>query len=69
LIAGEGLMGVVIAVIAVTLTLTPRLFQIQYSKEWLCQIISFSLFAGLGVYLYRIAAASKKKQAFLHVFF
>ncbi len=61
LIAGEGLMGVVIAVIAVVLTRTPKLFQIQYAKEWLGQIISILLFAGLGGILYRIAAASRKK--------
>jgi putative OPT family oligopeptide transporter len=61
LIAGEGLMGVVIAVIAVILTRTPKLFQIQYAKEWLGQIISILLFAGLGGILYRIAAASRKK--------
>jgi putative OPT family oligopeptide transporter len=61
-IAGEGLMGVVIAIIAVIITQTPKLFQIQYPKEWLGQIVSAVIFSLLGLYLYRIASKSKNVQ-------
>lgn len=59
-IAGEGLMGVVIAIIAVIITQTPKLFQIQYPKAWLGQMASAVIFILLGLYLYRIASKSKR---------
>ncbi len=61
LIAGEGLMGVVIAVFAVALSRTPKYLQIHYSPEWLGQIVSVIMFAILGWFLYSIAAKSRKK--------
>ena len=61
LIAGEGLMGVVIAIYAVIYMETPRLFTIHYSTEWLGQVVSALAFAGLGWYLYRVAAKSLKR--------
>ncbi|MBU8920546.1 MAG: oligopeptide transporter, OPT family [Bacteroidales bacterium] len=61
LIAGEGLLGVVIAVIAVIMTKAPKFLVIDYSPEWLGQIVSAVIFGGLGWYLYRMADKSKKK--------
>ena len=61
-IAGAGLMGVVIAIIAVIITQTPKLFQIQYPKAWLGQMASTVIFILLGLYLYRIASKSKKTR-------
>jgi putative OPT family oligopeptide transporter len=60
-IAGEGLMGVVIAVIAVIISSTPKYLQINYPTEWLGQIVSAVIFCFLGWYLYRVAAKSKSK--------
>jgi len=59
-IAGEGLMGVVIAVIAVILSRRPELFKIHYPAEWMAQLVSWLVFCGLGWYLYRVAKASKE---------
>jgi putative OPT family oligopeptide transporter len=61
LIAGEGLMGVVIAVFAVVLSKTPKFFEIPYSPEWIGQIVSFIAFGILGWFLYHVAARSRKK--------
>lgn len=60
LIAGEGLMGVVIAVFAVTLSKTPKYLEIAYSPEWLGQIVSVVAFAALGWFLYNVAAKSRR---------
>jgi putative OPT family oligopeptide transporter len=60
LIAGEGLMGVVIAVIAVITSKAPNLLEIQYSPEWTGQIVSVIMFTALGWFLYRIAAKSRQ---------
>ena len=60
LIAGEGLMGVVIAVFAVTLSKAPKYLEIPYSPEWLGQIVSVIAFAALGWFLYNIAAQSRR---------
>lgn len=60
LIAGEGLMGVVIAIFAVALSKTPKFFEIPYSPEWIGQIVSFIVFGILGCFLYRVAAKSRK---------
>jgi len=60
LIAGEGLMGVVIAVFAVTLSKAPKYFEIEYSPEWLGQIVSVIAFAALGWFLYNVAAKSRR---------
>lgn len=62
LIAGEGLMGVVIAVIAVVISKEPRYLQINYPAEWLGQIVSVIAFAALGYYLYKVAAKSRRAQ-------
>ena len=61
LIAGEGLMGVVIAVMAVAMSKIPKLFEINWSPGWLGEIVSVIFFTLLGMYLYRIAASSRKK--------
>lgn len=60
LIAGEGLMGVVIAVIAVIISRTPKYLEVAYPAEWIGQIVSGIIFAGLGWFLYSIAAKSRK---------
>ena len=60
LIAGEGLMGVVIAVIAVIIARTPKFSQIHYPSEWLADVVSLIVFAALGWYLYQIAAKSRR---------
>ncbi len=62
LIAGEGLMGVVIAVIAVVISKEPRYLQINYPADWLGQVVSVIAFAALGYYLYKIAAKSRRAQ-------
>jgi len=60
-IAGEGLMGVVIAIIAVIITKTPKYLEIHYPTEWLGQIVSAIIFCGLGWFLYSVAAKSRKR--------
>ncbi|UCE19023.1 MAG: oligopeptide transporter, OPT family [Gemmatimonadota bacterium] len=61
-IAGEGLMGVVIAVLAVIMSKTPKLFEIAWSPQWVGQIISVIFFTALGMFLYRVAAGSRGKD-------
>lgn len=60
LIAGEGLMGVVIAVIAVVLSKTPKFFEVDYSPVWLGQVVSAVAFVALGYFLFHVA---KRKSA------
>jgi putative OPT family oligopeptide transporter len=60
LIAGEGLMGVVIAVIAVITSKVPKFFEVPYPAEWMGMVVSGLVFAGLGWYLYSVAAKSRK---------
>jgi len=60
LIAGEGLMGVVIAIFAVAMSKTPKFLEIHYSPEWIGEVVSFVIFGILGWFLYRIAAKSRK---------
>lgn len=59
-IAGEGLVGVVIAFIAVIISATPKYLEIQYSPQWLGQVVSVIVFCGLGWYLYSVAVKSRK---------
>jgi putative OPT family oligopeptide transporter len=59
-IAGEGLMGVVIAAIAVITTKTPNLFEIHYPAEWIGEVVSGVVFCALGWFLYTVAAKSRK---------
>ncbi len=60
LIAGEGLMGVVIAIFAVAMSETPKFFEIPYSPEWIGELISFIIFGFLGWFLYSVAAKSRR---------
>jgi len=60
-IAGEGLMGVVIAVIAVAISRAPHIFEIQYPAPWIGQVVSALIFTGLGWYLFAMAAKSRRK--------
>jgi len=62
-IAGEGLLGVVIAIIAVIILRTPKFLQIDYSPAWLGQIVSATIFGLLGWYLYKVAVKSKQAGA------
>lgn len=62
LIAGEGLMGVVIAVIAVIIAKTPKYFEIMWEPNWLGEIVSVIFFTALGMFLYRVAARSRREQ-------
>lgn len=61
LIAGEGLMGVVIAVFAVAMSKTPKFLEIPYSPAWTGEVVSFIIFGILGWFLYRVAAKSRQK--------
>ncbi len=58
-IAGEGLMGVVIAIIAVIMKEEPKFLEIQYPAEWVGEIVSAIPFIILGWFLYRVAAKSR----------
>ena len=60
LIAGEGLMGVVIAIIAVVISGTPKFTEVIYPMEWIGEVVSLTAFAVLGWYLYRIAVKSRQ---------
>ncbi len=60
LIAGEGLMGVVIAVIAVITSKVPKLFEIVYPASWIGQVVSALTFTALGWFLYRVVAKSRQ---------
>ncbi len=60
LIAGEGLMGVVIAIFAVAMSRTPKFLEIPYSPEWIGEVVSFVIFGMLGWFLYSVAAKSRK---------
>jgi putative OPT family oligopeptide transporter len=59
-IAGEGLMGVVIAVIAVIMSQRPKFFEIIYPADWMGQIVSAVMFALLAYFLYHTAAKPRK---------
>jgi putative OPT family oligopeptide transporter len=59
-IAGEGLMGVVVAVIAVVIGHTPQYLQIHYPAEWMGQVVSMVAFGLLGYYLLRVAAKGRQ---------
>lgn len=61
-IAGEGLMGVVIAIIAVILSSEPRFLAIPYPQAWMGQVVSALVFSALGWYLYTTAVKSKKQS-------
>jgi len=60
LIAGEGLMGVVIAIFAVAMSKTPKFLEIPYSPEWIGEVVSFIIFGILGWFLYSVAAKSRR---------
>jgi putative OPT family oligopeptide transporter len=59
LIAGEGLMGVVIAVIAVIISRAPKYAVVDYSPAWVGEMVSVAAFSALGYYLFRTAATKK----------
>jgi putative OPT family oligopeptide transporter len=59
-IAGEGLMGVVIAVFAVVMSKAPKFFEIHYPAYWMGEVVSAIAFAVLGWYLFSVAAKSRK---------
>ena len=61
LIAGEGLMGVVIAILAVIMSKTPKWLVIDWRPEWLGEVVSVILFSLLGWFLYRVAARSYQR--------
>ncbi|MCP5046616.1 MAG: oligopeptide transporter, OPT family, partial [bacterium] len=60
LIAGEGLMGVVVAIIAVITSEAPNLFEIHYPAKWMSMAVSALAFAALGWFLYKVAAKSRE---------
>jgi len=60
-IAGEGLMGVVIAIIAVIISQAPKYLEIQYPAPWMGQTISAIIFCILGWFLYKIAIQSRTR--------
>ncbi|UCH83761.1 MAG: oligopeptide transporter, OPT family [Candidatus Latescibacterota bacterium] len=59
-IAGEGLMGVVIAGIAVAISTTPKFFEIHYPSHWMGQLVSVVAFTLLGWFLFRTAVKSRR---------
>ncbi|MBN2415593.1 oligopeptide transporter, OPT family [bacterium] len=61
-IAGEGLMGVVIAVIAVIISGSPEYLRITYPAPWMGQVVSAVVFSLLGWYLFHMAAKSRKQS-------
>jgi len=61
-IAGEGLMGVVIAIIAVIMTRSPKFFGISYPQPWMGQVVSALVFSAVGWFLYAMAAKSKRES-------
>ena len=61
-IAGEGLTGVVIAVIAVIIARRPEFLRIQYPAEWMGQVVSGLVFCALGWFLGRVAWKSKTES-------
>ncbi|MBN1153489.1 oligopeptide transporter, OPT family [candidate division KSB1 bacterium] len=61
-IAGEGMMGVVIAVIAVIISREPEFFRIPYPSAWIGEVVSAIAFSLLGYYLYKVAVTSRKKN-------
>jgi len=62
-IAGEGLMGVIIAIIAVVISRQPEIFHIEYGDyKWLSEVISALAFSVLGYYLYKVAISTRKKK-------
>jgi putative OPT family oligopeptide transporter len=63
LIAGEGLLGVVIAIIAVIMTKTPKFLEVQYPYGWMGQIVSAIVFCLLGWYLYTVSLRSRRAGA------
>ncbi|NIM20119.1 MAG: oligopeptide transporter, OPT family [Candidatus Latescibacteria bacterium] len=62
-IAGEGMMGVIIAIIAVIMKVEPRFLEIQYPTAWLGQLVAVIPFVALGWFLYRVAARSRAAAA------
>jgi putative OPT family oligopeptide transporter len=60
-IAGEGLMGIIIAIFAVIQGGIPKFMEINYPTEWMGMAVSSLVFGMLGWYLYRIAAKSRKR--------
>ena len=62
-IAGEGLLGVLIAVYAVIVARTPKFLQIDYAPAWLGQVVSALVFCALGWYLYRTSLKSRRAGA------
>lgn len=59
-IAGEGLMGVVIAIIAVIMSKEPKFYEVGYPYDWLGQIASLIPFVILGWIIYSVAARSRR---------
>jgi putative OPT family oligopeptide transporter len=59
-IAGEGLMGVVIAIIAVAISRTPKLFEIAYPASWLGMLVSAAAFCALGYFMLRVAVKAPR---------
>ena len=59
-IAGEGLMGVVIAIIAVIMSKQPKFFEIIYPSAWMGQVVSSIMFAGLCYFIYYTAVKPRK---------
>jgi len=52
--------GVVVAVIAVVISRTPKYGVVHYPSEWMGQVVSLLAFAALGWYLMRVAAKGRK---------
>jgi hypothetical protein len=59
-IAGEGLMGVVVAIIAVVIARTPQYGIVHYPAEWMGQVVSLLAFAALGWFLLRAAVKGRR---------
>ena len=62
-IAGEGLIGVVIAVIAVIMSQRPKFFEIVYPSAWMGEVVSGVMFAGLCYFIYHVAAKPRRSTS------
>ena len=60
-IAGVGILGIISAIIAVIISRTPKFFEIHWNPSWLGEIVSVLCFSVLGLFLYRVAASSRRK--------
>jgi putative OPT family oligopeptide transporter len=60
LIAGEGITGIIIAILAVVMGGAPKFRVFDYPQPWFEQAVAAAVFIGLGWYLYRVGMAGRR---------